>query len=300
MKLIEKTVPRFNLFMYSVAAAQLAKQNNIEEGPLLLAMASAIRNGELKARNPETGAYCTVDAVMDNPSPYVTMQDVNTWLISNGYPYRWDGDSANSTISTCSSSISQENNIFQKMEKLTPQEISITFVGVKSEGGMGNNMLEISARGEKKRVPIAALNLVDGRKGTLDSQGTILWAMTKNNFRLTPANKNSQKMTRLRQNLQAYFGINSDPFHPFNKADGWLPIFKIDDKIGAADERAKLEAEWYSKSRDQMNESGEKASADYYENNEANEDDETAEYDETNENDAAALWIKEKERKSNN
>jgi hypothetical protein len=253
--------------MYSIAAAQLAKQNNIEEGPLLMAMASAVRSGELKVRDPKTGAYFVVDAGIDNPSPYVTMQDVNTWLISNGYPYCWDNSSANSTISTCSSGGSKKTNIFLSMKQLNASELGVVFVGDTPDCGRGNSMLEISARGKKVRMSLAELDLVDRRRGSLNSQGVILLGMAaKIKLPNTPAN--AKKMQRLREVFKAHLGISSDPFFPHNKSNGWKPIFKLENKLGAADERAKAEAERRTVSLDQRNESGEKASADYYENDE--------------------------------
>lgn len=274
MTSLPKPIPHLGLYPYTFASEDIAKANGLEESSksaLWLEMAGAIAAGKLQTRVEATGGPA------DTPTSFVRVQDVNTWLSANEYPYTWIADG---------SCAIQKNNVFQKMDKLTPEEISITFVGVKSDSGMGNNMLEISARGVKERVPLTALNLVDGRKGALDSQGAILLAMTKKNCRLLAANKNSQKMTRLRQKLQTYFGISSDPFCPFNSSYGWEPKFKIEDKIGAADERAKAEAERKTVSLDQRNESGEKDTTDY-------------EYDETNENDAAAVWLKEKERKSN-
>lgn len=53
--------------------------------------------------------------------------------------------------------------VFRAMEKLTADEVSMTFVGDENESGMGNNMLEISARGVTRRVPLAELDLVDRR-----------------------------------------------------------------------------------------------------------------------------------------
>ena len=267
MKLIEKTVPRFNLFMYSVAASQLAKQNNIEEGPLLLAMASAIRNGELKVRDPETGAYFVVDAGMDNPSPYVTVQDVNNWLSINGYPYLWNGNVSPQITATVVSSGSQKTNIFLSMKQLNVSELGVVFVGDKPDCGSGNAMLEISARGKKVRMSLAELDLVDRRRGSLNSQGVILLGMAaKIKLPNTPAN--AKKMQRLREVFKAHLGISSDPFFPHNKTNGWEPIFKLENKLGAADERAKVEAERRTVSLDQRNEWGERASADYYEDEE--------------------------------
>jgi hypothetical protein len=247
MAAIPKPIPHLGLYPYSLAAEAIANANGLDdnsETALRHEMAAAILAGELQSRVEATGGPS------DIPSSYVCVKDTNTWLSANEYPYLWIEDGSSGT---------NKNNIFQKMENLSPEEITITFVGVKSDTGMGNNMAVISARGIKKRVPLAALSFVDGRKGgVLDSQGTLLLAMTKKNKSLPSANKNSQQMTRLRKKLKTYFGISSDPFYPYNPSCGWEPRFKIEDKIGAPDERAKVEGERKNVSWDEIIEAGEK------------------------------------------
>lgn len=152
-----------------------------------------------------------------------------------------------------------ECKVFRDMQKLTADEVSIAFVGDKTESGVAaNNMLEISARAETRRVALAALGLVNRRSGRLNSQCAILVGMAqkKNPIRTEP---NAAKITRLRRVFRTHLGIIGDPFDPPRKGVGWGPRFKIDDKRGAADERAKREAERRTVSYDQLTERGEKA-----------------------------------------
>jgi len=148
---------------------------------------------------------------------------------------------------------------FRDMKNLTADELSFIFVGDKSESGMGaNNMLEISARQVKKRIALAALDLVDRRQGQLNRQGAILLGMARKKYpkRTGP---NAQTASRLRKVFRTHLGIHSDPFYRYREGTGWVPLFNIDDKRGAADERAKQEAERRTVSYEQSMESGEKA-----------------------------------------
>ncbi len=134
--------------------------------------------------------------------------------------------------------------VFIAMKGLTADEVSITFVRDKAESGLGaNNMLEISARGETRRVALATLDLVDRRNGALNSQGAILLGMAQKKTKMMHTGRNAKKLTRLRRVFRIHLGINADPFDPYRKGVGWEPLFKIYDKRGAADERAKREAE---------------------------------------------------------
>jgi hypothetical protein len=132
--------------------------------------------------------------------------------------------------------------VYRTMLNLTADEVSIAFVGDKGESGLGaNNMLEIFARNETRRVALAAIGLVDRRRGTLNSQCAILSGMARNE-NLPHSGRNAAKMKRLRQVFRTHLGILDDPFDPYRKG-GWKPRFKIADKRGALDVRAKLDAE---------------------------------------------------------
>ena len=172
--------------------------------------------------------------------------------------------------------------VFLAMQNLGPGELSLAFVGDKSEAGLGaNNMLEVSARKEIRRIPLAALDLVDRRKGALNSHGTILLGMAQGR-RLTHSPSNSTKMKRLRDVLRKHLGLTGDPFRPYSKAEGWLPRFNVVDKRGAADERATRDAERRTDSYDGLVERG----AQFTDSGHAHR-----EFDE--EGDPAAAWLNE-------
>lgn len=150
---------------------------------------------------------------------------------------------------------------FLSMDNLVANELTIAFVGDQSESGLGaNNMLEITARQETRRIALAALGLVDRRQGTLNSQGVILLGMAQKK-KLMNSENNAVKVKRLRDVFRQYFGVKNDPFEPYRKGAGWVPHFKIADKRGAADERAKREGERHTHSYEQMIERGDSFTA---------------------------------------
>ena len=88
MTSIPKPIPHLGLYLFSSAAADIAKKYGSDQGAqtaLLLEMAGAIRTGKLQARNPLTGGPgSTKDSLF-----HVTIQDVNTWLEAEGRNYKW-------------------------------------------------------------------------------------------------------------------------------------------------------------------------------------------------------------------
>ncbi len=147
--------------------------------------------------------------------------------------------------------------VFRAMENLDASELTITFVGDKSDGLGANNMLEITARKETRRIALAALALVDRRGGSANSQGVILLGMALKK-KLTYTGANAAKMKRLRDMFRSHLGISGDPFEPYHQGAGWVPRFMIADKRGAADERARREAERRTDSYEQLNERGDR------------------------------------------
>ncbi len=89
MKIINSTITSLGLYMYTVVAAEISAQNNIDEKTISDAMIAAIWAGTLKVRDPNTGAYFVINPGMPNPSPYVNPLDVNIWLSNEGYPFTW-------------------------------------------------------------------------------------------------------------------------------------------------------------------------------------------------------------------
>ena len=145
---------------------------------------------------------------------------------------------------------------FRAMEHLAPGEVTMAFVGDRNDDGAGaNNMLEISARDVRKRVALAALELIDKRRGTLNCQGVILLGLAQN--RMPPRdNKNSKRMSRLRLALRDCLGLRGDSFEDYKLGGSWQPRFQIDDRRGAADERARRAAEKRTESFEQAIERG--------------------------------------------
>ena len=110
MATIKKPIPELGLYLYTQAAndiaesvggsaivAEKATADTGEEhmqSPLAARltqdMAQAIRSGQLRSRNSLTGA--PEPPAMDDPSPYVTVDDVNEWLGTARYPHQWHPD----------------------------------------------------------------------------------------------------------------------------------------------------------------------------------------------------------------
>ncbi len=145
---------------------------------------------------------------------------------------------------------------FRAMEHLEPSDVTIAFVGDRNDDGLGaNNMLEISARGIKKRVSLAELDLINRRTGRLNCQGGILWGLAKKHM-LPRSDKNVKRMSRLRSSLRYCLGLRGDPFEDYKLGGSWQPRFQIDDRRGAADERARRAAEKRTESFEQAIERG--------------------------------------------
>lgn len=172
--------------------------------------------------------------------------------------------------------------IFRNMEKLAFDELSIVFVGDKTESGLAsNNMLEVSARNQARRMSLGEFDLVDRRSGSLNGQAAMLLAMAKKNYPpLSP--QNALKVTRLRKVMRKNFGISGNPFDPPHKSTGWIPRFQINDIRGLADKRAQAKAELWTISLEQPNVSS-AASITVSNSGEPSEDEE---------NDASAEWLK--------
>lgn len=171
---------------------------------------------------------------------------------------------------------------FRAMENLVASELSLAFVGDKSESSIGtNNLLEISARNTTKRVALVELDLVDRRRGTLNSQGVILLGLAHKN-KLTRDDKSATKMKLLRKVFYQHLGVTGNPFEPHHQSFGWVPLFKISDNRGKADERARQDADRRTFSYDQLTEFGERFTLDNPTHSTFEE-----------ENDEAGEWLKE-------
>lgn len=177
-------------------------------------------------------------------------------------------------------------DVFLAMKKLTADEVSITFVGDKTEYGIGtNNLLEISARGETKSVALATIGLIDLHSRSLNEQcATLLGMAQKMNMPSSVANK--KKISRLREVFRRHLGVSDDPFDPYRKGAGWVPRFKIFDKRGTADKRALREAGRNTVSLEELTERGTQFG-------DTNQTHQSFSSENDPENDAAADWLKD-------
>ncbi len=133
---------------------------------------------------------------------------------------------------------------------LIADDVSITFVAG-SEGGL---LLEITARGNTRRLPPALLDLVNRTDGSLNAQGGALLALASGK-RLLHSPNNAQIVSRLRKALK-HLGIARGAFEAYRPVYGWVPRFNVHDKRNAADERAAREAERKTVSYDGLRERG--------------------------------------------
>lgn len=255
----ELEILKFTLLPLDFASYFVGYKFNLHEGAigtLLKQMISAVGKG-LVVRHPHTDI------------PYIPIQiiplwervradELDKWFESLGVEYRILDKSNNdetffndevcihssSPLLTVNKSQNKEviTGVFHTMNNLTFDELSITFVGEKIDSGLGNNMLEISARGETRRVALASFGLVNRRQGTLNSQGAILLGLAKNEI-YKRTESNSTLMRRVRKALREALGMKGDPFYRHCKDKGWEPRFKLLNKLGASDERAKRQAE---------------------------------------------------------
>ncbi len=181
--------------------------------------------------------------------------------------------------------------VFRAMQHLTADEANFVFVA--------EDMLEITARGETRRVPLGALDLLDRRAGGINSQGKILLAMAQK-VPVIRSDKKAKAISRLREVLKKSLGINDDPFNPYRKGAGWEPRFKVSDKRDAADVRAKREAERRTVSYESLGESGAHfaKSRGTHESFDSEDDEagEAGEPDEPDEPDQVDEWLKKNDR----
>lgn len=131
--------------------------------------------------------------------------------------------------------------IFRNMKNLTSDELSLALVGDKTDSGLGsNNMLEVSARNQSRRITLGEFDLLDRRQGSLNSQGTMLLGMA-HKLKALNNGANGKKISILRKILKKNLGVKDDPFDRTGTY-GWSPRFQISDARGLADERAKQQA----------------------------------------------------------
>lgn len=166
---------------------------------------------------------------------------------------------------------------FLALSNLSASEVSIEFAA----GDSGGAILNVTARHVTRRIALAELDLFDRRKGDMNIKGAVMlkWA-TGERVSADSRKGMPKQIERLRKELKSRLGITDEPI-VHNGGTGYEPAFKIQDKRGAADQRAKREAERRTVSLDELQESGIQ-----FEGNER------AECDHESEGDAADEWLR--------
>lgn len=154
-------------------------------------------------------------------------------------------DSPEQTAAKAKDESASPRAVFRGMENLTWDEISIAFVGDTAESGSvtAHNQLDISARGVTRRVGLETFGLVDRRRSpvSVNKQGTTLWGFAQRHHVPRGDSSMPQAVSRLGKLLSEFLGIDDSPFEL--QGNRWVPRCTIVDKRGAADERAKRDAE---------------------------------------------------------
>lgn len=178
---------------------------------------------------------------------------------------------------------------FRSMENLMPHEVKISFVGDKSPIGLlANNLLELAARGVRRRVSLGEFGLSDHRNGAPNHQAIILLGMAAGDSPKLALAKNTTKIGRLRKTIRDKLGIKTDPFLRRGRQSGWEPKFSVSDARGLSDTRAREDFLRKTTSFDACLERGMQFAASPTEN------------DFDDENDDTARWIKANERSLGN
>ena len=146
---------------------------------------------------------------------------------------------------------------FRAMKDLQPDELTLVFVGERTDEGLAaNTILEVSARGTRRRVGLSEVDLANRVNGAASKLALILLgAITRR--RVPSSSANAKAMSRLRQGLfRLHLGIASDPFSSLSAGRGWESNFKIIDRRGDADKRARLAGERRTISFEEITASG--------------------------------------------
>lgn len=150
-----------------------------------------------------------------------------------------DADAQKTRSDSASKVASPTLAIFREMSNLNPDEVTLDFAA----GESGGVILNISARRQSVRVALAEMDLFDRRKAEMNGQCVLLLGMATGRSVKNPDNAKSKQISRIRKLLKKHLGVNGAPFARYDAANGYTPFFKITDSRGAADERAKREAE---------------------------------------------------------
>ena len=133
--------------------------------------------------------------------------------------------------------------VFLAMTNLTANELRIIFVDNQDGSGLGaNSMLEVSARGETRRLALVELGLAKRRGAGPNGEGAMLSAIAKK-IKVPKTVANEKKVSRLKSAISQRLGVVGNLFERYRRNAGWVPLFNLEDHRGKGDKRSKQIAE---------------------------------------------------------
>lgn len=245
--------------------------------------ARTLRQWLAVARDKETKYHSWIDeyvAGMLSENPADSDDAGDALIVDGGGTAADDVTPSKSTDKVASPACSD----FRSMPNLMASEVTIEFTA----GELGAVILAISARELSRRIGLLELGLVDRRNGNTDEQGLLLLGMAQTRTVSSTDMKIAKRIERLRDALQLHLGITDNPIAPFRKGIGYRARFNVVDNRGAADTRAKREAQRRKESLEELQGRGMQFS-------DATEGDHSYENEADMAGDAADEWLKRNE-----
>lgn len=251
-----------------IAALQIRMDACAARHSLAQSLTSALRN---EIGNPDS----VIVALNDNSSidPQLTVESVSIWASNFGIGFLAWVLANNDNDKTDAKDIRWEDVTI----KIYKNYRIAYFSGTNGQKGKVVRFQDIGLMGTRKNKP--------------NDLGSLFITLSKK--KKFPEGKNSlpsdkTAISKLRNSLKQLTGLSSDPFSPFNKAEGYKPRFTLIDDRRNADERAKKRAVHLPINDNQDNASENDEAPDY--------EDEYAEAPDFNdENDAGGKWLKKNE-----
>jgi hypothetical protein len=178
----------------------------------------------------------TLTKCMEDGETLLSRDEVILWAKQHPYelPIILPKQLENYQLGTVDSRGEQPFEALKSISSLHPDDLTIIFAS--------NDRLRITAKGKNSQEMLANVGLINNKTGEPNMQGNALLEIARKG-KLPRNAANDKKISRLRNDFfKKYLGITIDPFHPANNTTGWKPLFKVEDKRGAADERAKRDA----------------------------------------------------------
>jgi hypothetical protein len=123
--------------------------------------------------------------------------------------------------------------------------VDVTWEDIEIRIRKDNKIAYSHEKGKWTEKTFGEIGLLDRKKQKRNKHGNILIGLSQDKkFPKDGKRKpmDSTAISKLRTSLRKLTGITEEPFHMFNKTDGWKPRFKLTDDRKNADDRAKKAA----------------------------------------------------------